>query len=146
MRNQSGQSLLELMVSIVIITSALAGIIAIFPFIIQKNLKVQKQTEAVNVAQSEIEKLRSLSYFDQDLDALGSLQGMSVLKNIDNYLVRIVIKYVDPKSGEMPEEYPLDLSQDTGLKKVEVSVKRKDGIGGQVNFITFLSRARPGKG
>lgn len=146
MRNQSGQSLTELMVSIVIITVALSGIVAIFPFIIQKNARIKTQSEAVYLAQSELEKLKALPYFDRELDATGSSEGMVTIKQVKNYYVRTKVLYINSKSGLPPDEYPYDLSQDTGLKKIEVSVKRKDNIGGQVDLVTFISKAKPGKG
>ena len=145
MRNQSGQSLVELMVSIVIITTALSGIIAIFPYIVQKNVRIQMQNQAINLAQNEWEKLRALNYFDPELDALGSLDGMITIKPEGNYLIRVTVKYVDPKTGRAPEEYPSEISQDTGLKEITVSVKRKDNVGAQVNLVTYFSKAKPGK-
>lgn len=146
MRSQSGQSLIELMVSIVIITTALSGIIAIFPYIVQKNVKIQKQNEAINIAQNELERLRALRYYDQELDALGGVQGMSIVKSVDNYLIRVAVKYVDPKTGQPPEVYPTEISEDTGLKEITVGVKRNDNIGFQANLITYFSKAKAGKG
>ncbi|MBI2995667.1 MAG: prepilin-type N-terminal cleavage/methylation domain-containing protein [Candidatus Melainabacteria bacterium] len=146
MRNQFGQSLIELMVSVVIITTALSGIIAIFPYIIQKNVRIQMQNQAVNLAQNEWERLKSLSYYDQELDALGSTDGMTVVKNVKDFLVRVTVKYIDPKTVGRPENYPVNISEDTGLKEVTISVKRKDNIGAQTNIITYFSKAKPGKG
>ena len=146
MRSESGQSMIELMVSIVIITTALSGIIALFPYIIQKNARIQIQGQAVNLLQSETEKLRALRYYDPQLDALGGGQGVSSLKAEGPYLVRIAVRYLDPKTSLPPDAYPLDISQDTGLKEVTVSVKRKDNVGSQVNLVTYFSRAKPGKG
>lgn len=146
MRNQYGQSLIELMVSVVIITTALAGIIAIFPYIIQKNARIKMQAEAVNIAESELERLRSLSYFDDELNAVGSSEGNIMIRNVGNYLLRLTVKYIDPKSGKEPEKYPSLISEDTGLKEITVSVKRKDNVGSQVDLITYFSKARPGRG
>ena len=146
MRSHSGQSLVELMVSIVIITVALSGIVAIFPYIIQKNVTIQMQTKAINTAQNELEKLRALSYYDQELDALGSPSGMVTIKPADVYLVRVTVKYIDPKTGLVPDAYPTEISGDTGLKEVTVSVKRKDNVGVQADLVTYFSKAKPGKG
>lgn len=142
MRNQSGQSLLELMASIVIITTALAGVVAIFPFIVQKNMRIQIQNKAVNIAQSEMERLRTLSYYDRELDAVGNPDGVETIKEVEGYLVRITIKYIESKSGVSPKTYPTEISEDTGLKEITVSVKRKDNLGKQVNLITYFSKAR----
>ena len=138
--------MIELMVCIVIITTALSGIIALFPYIIQKNARIQMQGQAVNVVQSEIEKLRALRYYDPALEALGGGQGVESIKADGPYLIRITVKYVDPKTSLPPDSYPTDVSQDTGLKEVTVSVKRKDNVGSQVNLVTYFSRAKPGKG
>ena len=146
MRNQSGQSLIELMVSVVIITVALAGIVAIFPYIIQKNVKIKMQSEAVNIAQSELEKLKALSYYDEKLNALILPEGMSITEKKGDYLVRIIVKYVDPDSAKTPSSYPSDISQDTGLKEISVSVTREDRVGSQVDIIGYISKAKPGKG
>ena len=146
MRNQLGQSLVELMVSIVIITVALSGIIAIFPYIIQKNVRIQMQSQAVNLAQNEWEKLRSLRYYDPELDALGGPFGMTVIRQEGNFLVRVTVRYIDPKTSLPPEKYPLDVSEDPGLKEVTVSVKRKDNVGGQANLVTYFSKSKAGKG
>ena len=145
MRNQFGQSLVELMVSLVIITTALSGVIAIFPYIIQKNTRIQLQNKAVNIAQNELERLRALRYYDQELDAIGGLDGKSITKPVENYLMRVTTKYIDPKTGKAPESYPQDISEDTGLKEITVSVKRKDNVGGQINLITYFSKAKSGK-
>lgn len=146
MRNQFGQSLVELMVSIVIITVALSGVIAIFPYIIQKDVRIEMQSQAVNLAQNELEKLRALRYYDRELDALGSQEGMVTIKPVDRYLIRVTVKYIDPKTGLAPQTYPIDISEDTGLKEVTVSVKRKDNVGSQVNLITYFSKAKAGEG
>ena len=146
MRSEFGQSMVELMVSIVIITTALSGIIALFPYIIQKNARIQMQGQAVNLLQNEMEKLRALRYYDSELDALGGIDGMSIVKSDGLYLVRISVRYVNPKTSLPPDVYPMDVSEDTGLKEVTVSVKRKDNVGSQVNLITYFSRAKPGKG
>jgi len=145
-RNQSGQTLIELMASLVIITIALSGVVALFPYIIQKNVRIQMQSQAINMAQTEMEKLKALRYFDSDLDALGNVDGMIITKTVDNFLVRVTVKYIDPKTGQVPEKYPFELSEDTGLKEVTVSVKRKDNIGSQANLISFISKAKPGRG
>lgn len=146
MRNQLGQSLIELMVSIVIITTALSGIIAIFPYIVQKNVRIQMQNKAIHIAQNELERIRALRYYDSELDALGGQQGMSVIKTVDDYLLRVTVKYIDPQTGLIPEVYPTDISEDPGLKEVTVSVKRKDNVGFQANLVTYFSKARPGRG
>lgn len=146
MRNQSGQTLIELMASLVIITIALSGVVAIFPYIIQKNVRIQMQSKAINMAQTEMEKLKALRYYDPDLDALGNIDGMTVIKTVDDFLIRVTVKYIDPKTGQAPEKYPYELSEDTGLKQVTVSVKRKDNIGSQANLISFISKAKPGRG
>ena len=145
-RNEFGQSLIELMTSIVIITIALAGVAAIFPYIIQKNVRIQTQSQAVYMAQNEIEKIKSLKYSDPDLDAVGSPDGMVIIKTVDNFLVRTTVKYIDPRTGQVPEKYPAELDDDTGLKEVTVSVKRKDNVGSQANLITYISKVRTGKG
>ena len=146
MRNELGQSLVELMVSIVIITVALSGIIAIFPYIIQKNVRIQMQNQAINLAQNELERIRALRYYDQELDAFGTLEGMVTLKAVDNFLVRVTVKYIDPGTGLIPERYPTEVSEDTGLKEVAISVKRKDSVGSQVNLVTYFSKAKSGAG
>lgn len=146
MRNESGQSLIELMTSIVIITVALSGIIAIFPYIIEKNARIKIQNEAINLANNELERLRAFSYYDQELDALGSPPGMVTINPVGNFLVRITVKYIDPKTGNIPEIYPSDPIEDTGLKEITISVKRKDNIGSQANLVTYFSRAKSGKG
>ncbi len=138
--------MVELMVSIVIITTALSGIIALFPYIIQKNARIQIQNQAVNLLQNEVEKLRALRYYAPELDALGGVQGMSSIKSEGQFLVRVTVKYVDPKTSLPPDTYPTDVFEDTGLKEVTVSVKRKDNVGSQVNLITYFSRAKPGRG
>lgn len=145
MRNQLGQSLVELMVSVVIITVALSGVVAIFPYIIQKNVRIQTQNQAIHIAQNELEKLRALRYYDPRLDALGGTEGMVTISSNGNYLVRVTVKYIEPKTGLHLEIYPTDTSEDTGLKEVTVSVKRKDNVGSQANLITYFSKSKPGK-
>jgi type II secretory pathway pseudopilin PulG len=138
--------MIELMVCIVIITTALSGIIALFPYIIQKNVRIQIQGQAVNLLQNETEKLRALRYYDPELDALGGAQGMSSIRAEGPFLVRVTVRYLDPKTSLPPDDYPTEISQDTGLKEATVSVKRKDNVGSQVNLVTYFSRAKPGQG
>ena len=145
MRNQLGQSLVELMVSIVIITTALSGVVAIFPYIIQKNASIDMQEKAINILQNEIERLRALRYYDEELDAFGTIEGMSTIKAAEDHIVRITVKYVNPTTAKAPEVYPSDLTEDTGLKEVTVSVKRKNNVGSQVNLVTYISKAKAGK-
>ena len=145
MRNQFGQSMIELMVSIVIITVALSGVVAIFPYIIQKNSRISMQDQAVNLLQSEAEKLRALRYYDEELNALGTLQGMTITRPEGNFIVRVTVKYVDPVTGKPPEKYPQEVAEDTGLKEVTISVKNKNNLGSQVNLVTYFSRAKPGR-
>ena len=104
------------------------------------------QSQAVNLGQNELEKLKALRYYDQELDALGGPDGMAIIKSAGDFLVRVTVKYINPKTGKVPDTYPLDISEDTGLKEVTVSVKRKDNIGAQTNLIAYFSKAKAGKG
>ena len=104
------------------------------------------QSQAINKAQNELEKLRALQYYDRELDALGSPEGMITMKTEDNFLIKIAVKYINPKTGAVPEKYPSDISEDTGLKEIAVSVKRKDNVGFQANLVTYFSKAKATRG
>lgn len=146
MRNNSGLTLIELLVTIAVITISLAGIVAIFPLIIQKNAEVQIQNRLVHEAESELERLKGLSYFDEELSGLGSVEGMVTLKENGIFLIRSTVKYLDSKTKSVPKKYPVDIDEDTGIKEVTVSVKRKDNLGKQIDLISYISKARTGKG
>ena len=137
MRNNKGVTLLELLVTLVIISGILTGILSFYNSSLKSNLRAQVRSELKFLAEEELERLLSLSYDADELNVFGSLVGRTNFFEDEAYIIKTVVIFIDPETGDVPEEYPLDETTDTKLKKITVSVARKDGLAGQVNMINF---------
>ncbi len=138
-RSSSGVTLVELLVSIAIISGVLVAILQFYNQAIKHNYQAQEKTSLKFLAEEEIEKLISLPYDSPSLEVFGNNQGRVYFYEKNNYLIKTHIVFLDPATGDIPERYPYNSDQDTLLKKLTISVARKDNIGGQVNFIYYKS-------
>ena len=114
--NCRGFTLIEVMVSIAIITGTFFAIISIFPFSLNINQKAQNLTSAAYLAQAGIEKTLSLGY---ELSGVGAIETKARLSNDPaNFMYpfyrQTITTYVD---GNLA-----DSVTDTGLKKIAVTV------------------------
>lgn len=138
-RNSSGVTLLELLVSLVVITTVLITILNFYNTSIKHNSRIRELTNVKFLAEEELEKIISLPYDDKSLDTFGSSLGRTSFAERDNYIVKTHIVFIDPETGDIPERYPFQSKDDTQLKRVIISVARKDKLGGQVDLTYYKS-------
>jgi len=115
-RNQRGISLIEVMVSMAIITVAFFSIINIFPFSLNNSKSAQNITSASYLAQAGMEYTISKTY--ENL-TVGNFETRAHLAtSTDSFFYQfereIIVNYID--------ENLVNSVVDTGLKKVEVNV------------------------
>ena len=139
LRSQSGFSLLELLISIVIISSVLAGILNVYNTALRLNTLTSAKASAKFHAEQEMERLLSLDYNAPEIDAFNNFEGVVNFFEDEDYLLKTNVVFIDPTTGEIKEPYPVSPEDDTRLKRVIVSAIRKDGIGGQVDLVTYIS-------
>jgi competence protein ComGC len=138
-RESSGLSLIELLISIVIISTILVPILNFYNAAIRNTSATQQKTKLKFLAEEEMEKYISLEYNDQSLQAFASSGGRINFYEHGDYLVKSHIVLIDPETGEIPDLYPTQARDDTFLKRVTISVARKDKLGGQVDVIYLKS-------
>lgn len=114
--NRRGFTLIEVMVSIAIITGTFFAIISIFPFSLNMNQRAQNLTSAAYLAQAGIEKTLSMGY---ELSGVGAVETKARLSNdpasfLYPFYRQTTITYVD---GNLA-----DAVTDTGLKKIVSAV------------------------
>jgi prepilin-type N-terminal cleavage/methylation domain-containing protein len=136
-RNESGVTLLELLVTLVIISGTLASIISYFGTSLRNDLKNKIRSDLKYFAETEMEKRLSLPYNSSGLDAYGSSEGKTEFRIQDEYLLKTQISFLNPKSGEIQNPYPNKESEDTKLKKITVTAAKLDGLVEQVSLVNF---------
>lgn len=138
-RDSSGLTLIELLVSLVVITMSLIPVINFFNATLRQNNQARELTKIKFLAEEELERLISLNYKHPSFAALGNSKGASTFTERGDYLIKTTIVYIDPETGQVPEKYPVRESEDTNLKQITVSAARRDKLGGQVNMVYIKS-------
>lgn len=138
-RNNQGLSLVELLISIVIITTALVPIIGFYNSSLRHTSNANQRSRVMFLAEEEMEKIVSLGYRDPSLQCFATTAGNVNFYEKEEFLVKTQVVFVDPTTMELPELYPVNDEDDTKLKRVTVSVARKDKQGGQVNLVYYKS-------
>ena len=139
LRNNQGVSLAELLISVVIISTILIPIISFYNASLrQTNLSNQK-SRVMFLAEEESEKLISLEFNDPSLDCYATTAGNTNFLERDEFLIKTHVVFIDPMTMDLPELYPVNKEESTNLKRITVSVARKDGQGGQINFVYYKS-------
>jgi prepilin-type N-terminal cleavage/methylation domain-containing protein len=115
-RNQTGMSLLEIMVSLTILAVTFTALMQSFPMALTINKTSENSTKASYLAQAKLEELNSLGYNDINI---GTIEAKHRLANDSaDYLYyfqrQTVVNYVD---GNLQAS-----GTDTGLKKITVTV------------------------
>lgn len=139
LRNNSGVSLLELLVTLLIISGTLASIISYFSNSMRNDLKNKIKSELKYFAETEMEKRLSLPYDSEGLSAYGSSEGKIEFRVQDQYLIKIQISFLNPKTGEIQDPYPYKEADDTKLKRIIITAARMDGLVEQLSLINFKS-------
>lgn len=138
-RDNKGVTLIELLVSLVVITSVLIPILNFFNSTLRQNNQDRELTKIRFLAEEELERVVSLPYDDSSLDAFGSSLGQTAFFEHDKYLVKQTVVLIDPETGEIPEQYPFQKSDDTFLKRITISAAKQDKLGGQVDLVYLKS-------
>jgi hypothetical protein len=138
-RNEFGLSLLELLVTVVILSMIVVPIINFYNAALKNTTSTQETTKLKFIAEEEMEKFISLEYNDRVLQAFSNSTGVTNFFERGEYLVKTNIIFIDPATGEVPELYPVQEKDDTFLKQITVSVARKNRVGGQVDLIYLKS-------
>ncbi len=138
-RRADGFTLVELLVTLVILTSLLVPILGFFNSSFKQNVQSKEYTRMRFLAEEEMEKLISLAYDDAQLDAFATLSGRTSFFEAGDFVVKTNIVFLDGETGNLPDRYPLRKEEDSFLKKITVSVARKDKLGGQVDLVYFKS-------
>lgn len=138
-RNNQGLSLTELLISIVIISTALVPIIGFYNSSLRQTNNTNQKSRVMFLAEEEMEKFVSLGYRDPSLECFATTAGNVSFFEKNEFLVKTNIVFIDPMTMELPELYPVNNEDDTNLKRITVSVARKDNQGGQVNLVYYKS-------
>ncbi|MBT6843838.1 MAG: prepilin-type N-terminal cleavage/methylation domain-containing protein [Candidatus Melainabacteria bacterium] len=138
-RNSQGVTLIELLISLVVITISLIPVINYFNATLRQNNEAREMTKIRFLVEEEMEKSVSLNYKHPSLEALGSNKGVSRFNEHGKYLIKTTVLFLDPETGLLPEDYPLRIKDDTNLKQITISAARIDKLGGQVNMVYIKS-------
>lgn len=139
-RNDSGISLLELLITLSVLTVVVSSIISYYGISLRNNIITNARTELRFLAEQEMEKRLSFDYFSSELDSLNDSDGLiNYYLEDEKFIIKTTIVHIDRNTTQIPDDYPSSRERDTKLKKIIVSVARIDGKGGQVDLVTFKS-------
>ena len=138
-RNHQGVSLAELLVSVVIISVILVPIIGFYNSSLRQTSASNQKSRIKFLAEEEVEKFISIGYRDPSLECFATTGGNISFLERQEFLIKTNVVFIDPMTMELPTLYPVNDEDDTNLKRITVSVARKDGQGGQVNLVYFKS-------
>jgi prepilin-type N-terminal cleavage/methylation domain-containing protein len=138
-KNQKGVTLVELLISLVVISFTLIPIVNFYNYYLRQTNRTHQETRLKFLAQEEMERFVALDYRNSALDCYGNTAGRTDFYERDDFLVRTNVVFMDPETGERPELYPSSEKDDTQLKKIIISVSKKDQGSSQVDFVYFKS-------
>jgi type II secretory pathway pseudopilin PulG len=122
LKQQSGLSLIEIMVAFSILVVAFTGLVQSFPFGLSINKAAENATIASYLAQGKIEELISLGYDNINVGVLEAKQRLS--DNPADYLYgyqrQTEVNYVDSNL--------VDSLDDIGLKKISITIYYTNSI------------------
>jgi len=135
--NNYGLSLIEIMVSLMILTVAFLGLIQAFPFSQAINKTAENATKASYLAQDKIEQLQSLGYSGIVVGTIEAKQRLSA--DPSSYLYyfqrQTEVSYVD---GDLQTAV-----SDTGMKKISTTIYYTNSISKtekSYNITTLVSK------
>ena len=123
-----GFTLAETIIAIFLLGVGIVGALSMISVALNREEMAKRNTEAVYLAQGEIESLISSNYDSS------SLNPGDTSTTTDNYLLRKVISYVDPDNGFSTS------SNDLGIKKIKVIVSWGSGSDKKVELSTLLAK------
>jgi len=104
-------TLIEVMVSLAVLTIGILGVLQAFPVAVMKEGIAKNNSTASYLAQGQIETFLSYSYDDAALAV-----GTTTTSTASNYQIQTNISYVDPLNGLN------STTTDLGIKKIKVKV------------------------
>lgn len=143
-RENTGVTLAELLVSLLIITIVIYAIINFFSLNLFQNTKELKRSKLYYKAMTKMEELISKDYSSINLESFYSpLNSIKFIED-DKFLIKVQIESIDPLTNLPTDPYPIKLSEDPMLKKITVSVANLDDydekrLPAQVNLVRFIS-------
>lgn len=143
-RENTGVTLAELLVSLIVITIVIYAIINFFSLNLFQNTKELKRSKLYYKAMTKMEELISKDYSSTDLESFYSpLNSIKFIED-DKFLIKVQIESIDPLTNLQADPYPIKLSEDPMLKKITVSVANLDDydekrLPVQVNLVRFVS-------
>lgn len=138
-KNQKGVTLVELLISIVVISFSLIPIVNFYNYYLRQSNRTHQETRLKFLAQEEMERFIALDYRNSSLDCYGNTAGRTNFYERDDFLVKTNVVFVDAETGERPEIYPASEDDDTQLKQITISVSKKNQGSSQVDFVYFKS-------
>ncbi|MCH2226533.1 MAG: prepilin-type N-terminal cleavage/methylation domain-containing protein [Candidatus Caenarcaniphilales bacterium] len=121
LRNSSGVTLAELLISLAIISLVIFSIINFYSTNLLNNSKELKRSQLYYRAVEEMESIIAKDYSSSELRALNT--SSSNIKFIDDgkYLLKVKVESIDPRTGISPEIYPITIEEAPLLKKITIS-------------------------
>lgn len=127
-----GFSLLEAIIAIFILSVGVLTALYMFPLAAKTVDSSKAMLSAGLLAQEKIEEISALSY---DELIIGNVVEPAFAPPLQNFYRETSISYVDPLSGL------LEVSQDTGLKKVEIAVFWQSSLTGGLKNVKISTIA-----
>lgn len=110
-----GFTLIEMLVSVTLLTFVMLGLLAFIPAARQATDRQRGQTVATNLARATLEDLRRKGFDDTSLDVTGSAVTSVVTIQNFRFSTSYVVSWVDPATGDAA-------SVATDLKQVIVTI------------------------
>ena len=143
-RDQSGLSLMELLLSLSIVIIVIVAIIQFFSTNLLQNTQEYKKSKIYYRAVKEMEALIAKDYSSPELLTL--YNAGSNIRFIDDgkFLFKVTVESIDPLTGLLSDPYPTDISEDRLLKKLTVSAvlvedSQNPQKARQVDLVRFIS-------
>jgi prepilin-type N-terminal cleavage/methylation domain-containing protein len=143
-RNESGVTLIELLIALVIISIVIYALINFFSLNLFQNSRELRRAKLYYQAVAKMEELISKDYASRDLESFYSPLNSSKFSEEANYLYKIQIESINPLTNLVTDPYPIKASEDPLLKKITVTVANLDDYDEkreamQVTVVRFIS-------
>ena len=129
-KNNRGFTLIEILISIFILSIGIVGILLAFPLGVQVESNAKMRTCASKLAQEKIEEAISLPY--EDINS--SLEDYETISEFQSYKRETNVDYYDPDSS-------LSTTTNLGVKMIEVKVFWNSSLASiekNINFKTLI--------
>lgn len=118
-----GFTLIEIMISIAILSSGFVAILYMFPLGSKIEKNSQMMTTALEIGQAKIEEINSLAYNEvaSATEAYGEIDGFPAFKS------QVEAEFYDPQTSSAS-------TTDTGIKMIDVSIFWQSSLFGEKNI------------